>query len=149
MSAIQSEMVRIQSETLPYFDLNPSDLAKAYRPGKWNIRQLLFHIVDTETVMYDRIRRTISNPGQVVWGWDQDAWATELQYDNRSLEVQKTIYTATRASIMELADRFYDKLGTNPVIHSGDGKKTLKDLFDKVVWHNEHHLNQVSKAMRM
>ena len=146
---IQDSLQSVFDNTIVHFSLDEEELNKSYGHGKWTIREILHHIADTETVLYDRIRRTISNPGQVVWGFDQDAWARALDYNSRSLTNSKNIYKAVRPAIIELASIHYSQNGHLTLIHSGDGKKTLKDLFDKVVWHNEGHLDQINKALSL
>jgi hypothetical protein len=141
------DLERTLNLTLPYFALDDSRLDKTYEAGKWSIRFILHHLADAETVLYDRIRRSISRPGQVVWGFDQDAWAANLDYGNKPLEISGSIYTSCRAGIIYLAEKNYTSKGHHEMIHSGDGKKTLKDVFDKVVWHNERHLAQIQQAL--
>ncbi|HFA50962.1 MAG TPA: DinB family protein [Bacteroidetes bacterium] len=55
-----------RDRTLVYFDLSDEYLGKTYAAGKWSVRELLNHIVDAETVLYERIRRGISKPEQVA-----------------------------------------------------------------------------------
>ncbi len=141
------DLERTRVKTEKYFALDNTKLDNVYAPGKWSVRYLLHHLADAETVLYDRIRRTISKPGQVVWGFDQDAWASALDYDNKPLVLSQSIYTSCRAGIIYLAERAYTSHGSNVLVHSGDGKKTLKDVFDKVVWHNEAHLKQIDTAL--
>ncbi len=136
-----------QSQTLFYFELNEDEMAKTYAPGKWTVRQLLHHIVDADTVLYDRIRRTISNPGQVIWAFDQDLWARGLDYATFPLEVNKAIYKATRAAVIHLAQQHYEGAADKEFVHSATGLRTLKDEFDKVVWHNQRHLDQIAQAL--
>src|SRR5271169_1136549 len=57
-----------RDRTLAYFDLNDDQLARSYAPGKWSVRFLLHHLADSETVLYDRIGRVISEPGCVGRG---------------------------------------------------------------------------------
>lgn len=136
-----------RDRTLPYFKSSEEELLKSYGPGKWNVKQLLHHIADAETVLYDRIRRTISNPNQVVWGFDQDKWAEELNYNQLNLELSKNIYMSVRAAIIELAKLHYISKGQFQAVHSGTGVRTLKQFFDKVAWHNSQHLDQIESAL--
>ncbi|MEM8488845.1 MAG: DinB family protein [Bacteroidota bacterium] len=144
---ILKDLARTQAQTVELFTLDAAKLDLTYAPGKWSVRYLLHHMADAETVLYDRIRRTISKPNQVVWGFDQDAWAAALDYDNKPLALSQAVYTACRAGIMYLAEQAYESQGSSTMVHSGDGKKTLKDVFDKVVWHNEAHLKQIERAL--
>ncbi len=138
---------RTKTETLRYFELSEEKLARSYGPGKWNVRQLLHHLADAETVLYDRIRRGIANPNQVVWGFDQDAWAINLEYESMPLKNNRLIYSHVRDAIIYLAARYYESAGGNQFVHSRTGVRSVKDEFDKVVWHNQSHLDQIRKAL--
>lgn len=134
-------------ETLSYFDLSEEDLAKTYAPGKWTIRQLLHHLADAETVLYERIRRGIAKPGQVVWGFDPDAWADRLDYASRELSVDQAIYLSVRRGVMTLATAYYETAGEQQYVHNETGLRRVYQEFDKVAWHNEHHLGQIRQAL--
>src|SRR5215216_5932583 len=96
---IIEQLERTQAETLKYFDLADADLEKNYGPGKWSIRYLLHHLADSETVFLYRIRRVISEPKQVIWVYDQDAWAQKLDYSRVPLELAKTLYLSSREGV--------------------------------------------------
>ena len=137
-----------RAETLKHFDLGEADLEKTYGPGKWSVRYLLHHLADSETVLYYRIRRVISEPRQVIWVYDQDAWAKALDYSTVPLELARDLYVASRAGVIHQARRHYEASGDITFVHSETGLRTLKDEFDKVVWHNEHHVRDIEKALR-
>ena len=59
------QLERTKARTLEYFDLSDEDLERSYAPGKWTIRYLLNHLADSETVLFYRIRRVISEPSQL------------------------------------------------------------------------------------
>ncbi len=138
-----------RDRTLSYFSLTESDLGKSYGSGKWTIRQLLHHLADAETVLNERIRRGIAKPQQVVWGFDQDAWVKELDYLSYPLDLSQATFKAVRNGIIYLAQRYYHSHGQHEYVHSETGLRTLKDEFDKVVWHNEHHLSQIELALSL
>ena len=97
-----------RDRTLQYFALGDDELERCYAPGKWSVRFILHHLADGETVLNDRIRRTISEPRQVLWAFDQDAWATGLDYSQMPLDLSRRIYEATRAGIVHLARQHYE-----------------------------------------
>ena len=144
---IITELESTRDRTLQYFDLAEDELAKTYAPGKWSIRFILHHLADAETVLNDRIRRTISEPKQVLLVFDQDAWAKGLDYWLTPLDLSRGIYEATRAGIIHLAREHYERNGHLEFIHSETGVRTLKDEFDKVGTHNEEHLKQIAAAL--
>jgi hypothetical protein len=137
-----------RDRTLPYYALSEDQLGRCYAPGKWSVRYLLHHLADAETVLFDRIRRTISERRQVLWAFDQDAWANGLDYSGMPVEVSRRIYESVRAGVIYQARLHYEKNGHLEYVHSETGVRTLKDEFDKVAWHNEHHLEQIELALK-
>jgi len=142
-----SLLQRTRDETLRYFDLTDVELARSYAPGKWSIRYLLHHLSDSETVLFERIRRILSEPRQVLWVYDQEAWAVGLDYSRVPLALSRDVYAAVRESIMYYAREYYESKGHLEFVHSVTGVRTLKQELEKVALHNEHHLAQVRQAL--
>ncbi|WP_247233470.1 DinB family protein [Telluribacter sp. SYSU D00476] len=136
-----------RQQTLPLFDLPEEDLVRSYAPGKWNVRQLLNHLADAETVLYERVRRVIAEPKPVVWAFDQDRWSQHLDYATFPLAVNKSIYASVREGVIHLAKYHYDTSASKTFVHSETGLRTLKDEFEKIAWHNAHHLEQIRQAL--
>lgn len=147
MEIIQ-QLERTKTETLRYFDLPDEDLRKTYGPGKWSVRYVLNHLADAETVLFYRIRRVISEPNQVIWVYDQSAWATKLDYSTVPLELAKSIYVSSREGILHYARRHYEGSDAITFVHSVTGLRTLKDEFDKVAAHNQHHVDHIERALQ-
>jgi DinB superfamily len=145
---IITKLESTRDQTLQYFELDQEELARSYAAGKWTVRFLLHHLADSEAVLSERIRRTISEPRPVLWAYNQDAWATGLDYSQMPLDLSRRIYEANRAGIIHLATQHYDRSGHLEFIHSETGLRTLKEEFDKVVDHNQHHLDQIKSALK-
>ena len=141
------ELERTRDETLEYFSLDESLLARTYGVGKWSVRYLLHHLSDSETVLYERIARVLSEPRQVMWVYDQDAWARGLDYSERPLDISRRMYESIRSATIYYAGLHYQEKGHLEFVHSVTGVRTLKDEFDKVASHNEHHLQQIRSAL--
>jgi hypothetical protein len=136
-----------RDETLTYFSLDQRDLTRTYAPGKGSVRFILQHLADSETVLFDRIRRVLSEPRQVLWVFDQDAWAKGLNYSQLPLDISRRVYEAVRNAVIYYAGIHYQQKGHLEFVHSVTGVRTLKDEFDKVASHNEHHLCQIRLAL--
>lgn len=142
------ELETTRDETLSYYSLDPRELGRTYAPGKWPVSFILHHLADSETVLFDRIRRVLSEPRQVLWVFDQDAWARGLDYSRLPLEISRRIYESVRSAIIYYAGMYYESKGQLEFVHSITGVRTLKDEFDKVASHNEHHLSQIRVALK-
>src|SRR6185503_7305574 len=115
------QLERTKAATLAYFDLGDKDLAKTYGPGKWSVRYVLQHLADSESVLFYRIRRVISEPKQVIWFYDQDAWARRLDYSRVPMDLGRNIYTVSREGTIYYARDHYPNSADIPFVHSQDG----------------------------
>ncbi len=141
------ELERTRDETLRHFALDATSLDRSYGPGKWNVRYLLNHLSDSECVFLYRLKRVLSQGHQVVYAYDQDAWAKALDYSQTSLELAQRLYETSREAIIDFARRYYDRSAQYPFVHSETGLRTLRDEIEKVVWHNDKHLKQIGDAL--
>src|ERR1044071_2038769 len=110
-----------KAQTLKFFELTEADLAKSYGPGKWTVKYILHHLADAEMVLFERIRRVISEPRQVIWAFDQDAWARKLDYANMPLDLSRHIFAAVRDGIIHDVRLHYDNSSQLEFVHSETG----------------------------
>ena len=141
------QLEETRDETLRFFALGDDDLARTYATGKWPVRFILLHLADSETVLFDRIRRILSEPRQVLWVFDQDAWAKGLDYSRVPLDLSRRVYESVRNAVIYYAGLHYEPQGHLEFVHSVTGVRTLKDEFEKVASHNRHHLDQIRTAL--
>lgn len=145
MNELIEKLERTKIETLKIFDLSGDLLERDLDSDKWNISYILHHLADVETVLYDRIRRLISEPKQVLWAFDQSLWAEKLDYSQVPLNLSRNIYSSVRDAIIYYAKLHYTGSEKIEFVHSETGIRTLKDEFDKVASHNEQHLANIKK----
>lgn len=140
-AAVQ-ELLKTLHETLPLFDQPADVLARAYAPGKWNLRQMLVHISDAETVLLDRLRRLASENNPTLVAFDQDLWTSALRSDARDLALSRVQYEVARRNVIELARLLPADFDAKTGTHTEAGKLSFGDVLAKVSKHNAHHLEQ-------
>ena len=91
--------------------------------------------------------RVLCEPRPVLWVMDQDAWAKGLDYSRVPLDISRRVYESVRNAIIYYAGVHYERSGHLEFVHSVDGVRTLREEFDKVASHNEHHLAQIRLAL--
>ena len=64
------------------------------------------------------------------------------------MALSSALFTSTRAAVRHLTVVHYEKSGHLEWVYSRTGVRTLKDEFDKVASHNEHHLQQIRTALQ-
>jgi hypothetical protein len=82
-----------------------------------------------------------------MWGFAQDNWSTVLQYKDTPLDMNKRVYSTIRDAVIDHAKRFFESHGHLTFNHSRMGIRTVKEEFEKIVWHNENHLQQIAQAL--
>ena len=108
---IVTRLEAARDQTPKYFELNDEQLERSYGSGKWPVRFILHHAADAETVLFDRIRRIISESKQALWAVDQDSWAKCLDYSRMPLDRSRRIYDSVRAGVIHQARLHYDRSG--------------------------------------
>jgi hypothetical protein len=63
--------------------------------------------------------------------------------------LSRRMFEAVRDGVIYQARMHYSGDGHLEFVHSETGVRTLKDEFDKVAWHNEHHLAQIEAALKV
>ncbi|MBI2434587.1 MAG: DinB family protein [Candidatus Hydrogenedentes bacterium] len=146
LNQIRASLKATRNELLPLFDAPENVLVKRYAPGKWTIHELLCHLADAESVYLWRVCRAMAEPGAPVEGFDQDRWATGLNYPGRSLEAARQLFEGTRGQLLSYLERLQPELLAHTVTHSERGPLTLEQLIATVASHTEHHLTQIRAA---
>ena len=59
---------------------------KVYAEGKWTIKDILQHVIDTERVLTYRTLRFARRDGVIPQGYDQELFASNANAEQRSLE---------------------------------------------------------------
>jgi uncharacterized damage-inducible protein DinB len=71
---------------------------KRYAPGKWSVREVVGHLIDTERVFAYRALRFARNDGAVLPGFEQDDYVREAQFDRRPWADLQEEFEAVRQS---------------------------------------------------
>jgi hypothetical protein len=120
-----------------------SELDFVPEPGKWSIRQIVAHLSDSEIAAAMRLRRIIAEENPTLEAYDQDAWATNLDYGRRkpsqALETFRRIRAENYELLKELPETAFDRVG----LHTERGPLTLKQLTQLIAEHAESHAAQL------
>ncbi len=78
----------------------------AYAPGKWTIKQLLGHVIDTERIFSYRTLCIGRNDKTPLPGFEQDDYVASADFNARSLASLLDEFAAVRQSTVQLCRHF-------------------------------------------
>ena len=90
--------------------INPKDLDYAYAEGKWNIAEVLQHIIDVERIFQYRALSIAREPGIVLPGFDHEAYVPTSKANRRKLDDFKNEFTLVRNSGIALYKSFSEEM---------------------------------------
>lgn len=116
----------------------------------WTPRQVIHHVADSEAQSYARIRRLVAEPGTMIQGYDEGAWGenSTLGYSELSIDISIAVYTAVRASSLEIIKRLTEEQLNNSGTHSESGKYTIHNWLDNYINHPRDHAAQIRKILK-
>ena len=82
-------------------------------PKEWSVHEIIIHIADSETNSALRARKLIVEPGGTLMGYDQDKWATELNYHEQNLEDALEATRIARTTTYEVLNRQPEEVYTS------------------------------------
>lgn len=122
--------------------LRPVDEARAsfrYEPGKWTLREVVGHIVDTERVFAYRAMRIARADAQPLPGIDQDAYVRGAEFERRSLAEILEEFDHLRLANLALFRSFGEAELVRRGTASGYGV-SVRALVFILAGHARHHL---------
>ena len=112
------------------------------RPGPeaWSIAELVAHLLDTDLVLSDRMKRVISEDDPPLAAFDADAWTARLNTRDSCVEEAVNLLTANRHWMTRVLRRLNDADFAREGVHCRDGRITLAEILAKATHHIDHHL---------
>jgi len=122
----------------------------AARPaaGKWSPKEILCHLADCEIVYGLRYRKIISEPGGVLVGFDQEAWARRLNYREQSLKQALNTFKVMRDGNLNLLKSLSKSAWKKGGKHADYGALTLRQIVVHITDHDKNHVAQVERLLQ-
>jgi hypothetical protein len=114
-------------------------------PGKWSIREVVQHLADSELVGGFRLRMVIAHDRPKLTGYDQDLWASRLEYGNVDVRDALDQFTVLRRSNVRIWARLTPADLARIGIHGERGEESLERMRRLYAGHDLLHLAQVER----
>jgi len=112
-------------------------------PGTWSVQEVVLHLMDSDLVGSDRMKRVIAEPNPTLLAYDETLWNKSLGYDRADATAACEMFRLNRkltATILRwLPDEAFGRTGN----HTERGIESLGQLIEGYVEHLNHHLKFV------
>ncbi|MBI5084464.1 MAG: putative metal-dependent hydrolase [Acidobacteria bacterium] len=124
-----------------------AQLARPYKPGGWNARQVIHHLADSHMNAFIRCRliTTEENPG--LKPYDQDAWARLPDSATGPLEPSLAILRGLHARWAAFFRALPEEAWSRQGMHPDDGPRTIAALLESYCAHGERHLGHIQAGI--
>ena len=109
-----------------------------YAEGKWTIKDIIQHIIDTERIFGYRALRISRNDKTPLPGFDENEYVENTNANNRGLQELLTEFSAVRHSNLLLFKSFSEEQLTRMGIASED-EVSVRALGFLIIGHLKHH----------
>ena len=140
------EILRTSSEELleTIKDLSEEKLAFQYAEGKWTIKELLQHLIDTERIMSYRALRFSRSDATELQGFDENWYVENSNGNDRNFNDLLDEFTCTRRASISLFKSFTDEMLQLSGTANGSDM-TVRALGFIIAGHQTHHLKIIKE----
>ena len=114
-------------------------------PGTWSLHQIAIHMLDSDLIGSDRMKRIAAMDKPLLIGYDESAFAKLPGVEQLVAMAACRLFDQNRqmtATILRaLPEATFERWG----IHNEIGRVTLAEMVDKYIHHLEGHLEHVAK----
>ena len=133
---LENQYQEIQSilQSLPEEEAN-----FAYAEGKWTVKEVLGHMIDTERIMDYRALCISRKDKQSLPGFEQDDYVQEANFKERTITNLLEDYRIVRKSTISLFKNFTENMLNQRGV-ANDKEVTVLALLYIITGHEMHHL---------
>ncbi len=112
-------------------------------PGKWSIQEVVIHLVDSDEIAIDRMKRILTEDNPSLLYADETSYIDKLHPHEHDLEDALTVFEINRRQfgrvLRKLPDEAFSRSGT----HNRRGPVTVAYMLQSYVKHIDDHLEFV------
>lgn len=121
-------------------DLTPAELNAHPIPGTWSIQQIVLHLMDSDLIASDRMKRIIAQDNPLIAAYDETAFSKNLFYDKLDARLACQIFEQNRRMTAALLRLLPESAFRRTGNHTERGRITLGDIVQMYVEHVPHHM---------
>jgi hypothetical protein len=128
--------------------LQDSELDKSYRPGAWNVRQLVHHIGDSHANSYIRFKWALTEDNPTIKAYYEERWADLRDSTSAPIDLSIDFIESLHKRWVYLLNSMDNSDWDKTFVHPETGRQiTLKWNLGLYAWHGNHHLAHIKMAL--
>ena len=116
----------------------------SYEEGKWTLKELLLHLIDTERIFVYRALCIAREDKTLFPGFDQDTYVATSRANNRQFQSLMNEYTMVRKATISLFDSFTDEM-LMQIGTASNSPISARALGFIIMGHENHHCKIISE----
>ena len=137
---ILDTLEELTSETLDMLEAIPEGRQLfSYAPGKWTIKEVIGHMIDTERIFSYRLLRIARNDSTPLPGFEQDDFVAAADSNSRDwedlLEEYESVRMSTLSLVRQIKSEWWSRMG-----NASGNKLTARAAAFIIAGHELHHL---------
>ena len=129
--------------------LERADLLAFPVPDTWSIQQIILHLMDSDLIASDRMKRVAAEDRPTLVGYNETAFAKTLGYEHLSARDAAEIFRLNRLMTVEILRRLPPAAFNRVGHHTEHGDVTLEQLLKTYVDHVDHHLKFIREKRKL
>lgn len=134
LEKIPEELTALLSE------VSETQAERAYAPGKWNTKQVIGHMTDTERIMLYRALCISRGEQGSLPGFDENAYVAQAGFSSRTLPSLLEEYLVSRQNSLAFFHNLEGEARQRRGLCNG-APTTVNGLLYIIAGHERHHLN--------
>lgn len=122
-----------------FTNLSEEQASFSYAEGKWTIKEVLAHIVDSERIFGYRVLAISRGDKNLLPGFDENEYVSKGKYENRSLKSLLSEYSHLSSANFELFKSLDEEMLSQKGTASGK-EVTARAILFVTIGHEKHHL---------
>lgn len=129
--------------------LSKEQLEWAYRPGGWNIQQVVHHLADSHMNSFIRYKLSLTEDNPVIKPYFEAKWAILADANHPSIEHSISILEGIHYRWCLLMESMTTDEWKREFTHPEHGRKLSLDRnLALYAWHCDHHIAHIHQALK-
>lgn len=130
--------------------LDEDSLNRRYRPGGWNVRQVVHHCADSHMNAFIRFKLSLTEDTPTIRPYFEDRWAKMEDYNKVDVNVSIQILSGLHHRWCVLLNSLETETLKKAFYHPESRRHfTLEETIGNYAWHCAHHYSHVVQALKL